>query len=64
MNDSESLRKLAVAAHAEAWRLLIRAAAHRADAKKPGDAIRDEDDRKEFFRPFDGGPWFGLTPAA
>jgi hypothetical protein len=48
---------------ARAWALagnIPRAAAHHADAKKLGEAIADDGDRKEFFRQFDAGPWFGL----
>ena len=37
-----------------------RAATHHAEAKRLGEAIKDDGDRKEFFRQFGSGPWFGL----
>ena len=37
-----------------------RAEAHYHDAKRLGLAIKDADDRAEFFRQFGIGPWFGL----
>ena len=48
---------------ARAWAMAgnkTRAAAHHADARKLGEAIADAEDRKEFFRQFDAGPWFDL----
>ncbi len=39
---------------------LPRAKEHHDGAKKLGQTIRDEGDRKEFFRQFEAGPWFGL----
>jgi hypothetical protein len=40
-----------------------RAAAHYARARALGKAIADKGDRKEFFRQFALGPWFGLDGA-
>ena len=37
-----------------------RAALHHGEAKRLGAAISDPEDRKEFFRQFAIGPWFGL----
>jgi len=51
-------RALALAGDAE------RAAAHHAEARRLGAAIADEGDRREFFRQFRRGPWFGISPAA
>ena len=41
-----------------------RAARHYAKAKRLGEAIEKEGDRKEFFRQFALGPWFGLDSPA
>ena len=52
---------------ARAWALagnLDRAGEHHAGAKKLGEAIKDDGDRKEFFRQFAQGPWFGLDATA
>jgi hypothetical protein len=49
---------------ARAWALagnLVRARAHHADAHMLGEAIGDNDDRREFFRQFEAGPWFRLN---
>jgi hypothetical protein len=40
-----------------------RARVHHADARKLGEAIRDDADRREYFRQFEAGPWFGLDAA-
>ena len=48
---------------ARAWALAgnpDRAKEHREGARKLGEAIKDEADRAEFFRQFDGPPWVGL----
>lgn len=48
---------------ARAWALAgntERARAHYEDAKRLGREISDEADRREFFRQFEAGPWFGL----
>jgi hypothetical protein len=48
---------------ARAWALAgnrERARKHHGEARMLGEAIADPDDRAEFFRQFDGGPWFGL----
>ena len=37
-----------------------RATRHYAEAKRLGEALKDADDRKEFFRQFEREPWFGL----
>ena len=49
---------------ARAWALAgdhARALRHHADARVLGEAIAEREDRAEFFRQFDGGPWFGLA---
>ena len=49
---------------ARAWALagnLVRAKAHHADAQMLGDAIGDNEQRREFFRRFEAGPWFRLN---
>jgi len=49
---------------ARAWALAGdhgRARKHHADARRLGEAIAGPEDRAEFFRQFDGGPWFGLA---
>ncbi len=50
-------RAAALAGHSD------EAAAHRARARTLGDAVADAGDRAEFFRQFEGGPWFGLKEA-
>jgi hypothetical protein len=37
-----------------------RARQHYAEAKRLGEAVKDDGDRAEFFRQFARGPWFGL----
>ncbi len=50
-----------IAARAEALAGdLVKAASHHARARSLGEAIEQADDRTEFFRQFDAGPWFGL----
>jgi hypothetical protein len=39
-----------------------RAERHFAEARRLGEALKDVDDRKEFFRQFERGPWFGIGP--
>ena len=39
------------------------AANHYAAAKRLGEAIKDADSRREFFRQFERGPWFGVASA-
>ena len=49
---------------ARAWALagnLVRARAHHADAQMLGDAIGDNERRREFFRNFEAAPWFRLN---
>jgi hypothetical protein len=49
---------------ARAWALagnLVRARAHYADAQMLGETINNNDDRREFFRQFESGPWFRLN---
>jgi hypothetical protein len=41
-----------------------RARQHYAEAKRLGEAVKDEGDRAEFFRQFGRGPWFGLAHEA
>jgi hypothetical protein len=51
---------------ARAWALAgnrERALKHHKDARMLGNLIADEGDRAEFFRQFDGGPWFSLGEA-
>lgn len=51
---------------ARAWALagdFERARAHHAAARRLGENIREEGDRREFFLQFDGEPWFGLDAA-
>lgn len=48
---------------ARSWALagnLPRARAHHADAVMLGEAIGDDEHRREFFRQFERGPWFRL----
>ena len=51
---------------ARAWALagnLSRAKEHADGARKLGEAIKNEEDRAEFFRQFARGPWSGLATA-
>jgi hypothetical protein len=41
-----------------------RARQHYAEAKRLGEAIKNQEDRAEFFRQFGRGPWFGLNEPA
>jgi hypothetical protein len=48
---------------ARTWALagdLERARTHHTAARRLGEEIRDEADRREFFRQFEAEPWFGL----
>lgn len=59
-------RAFAKELEARAWALtgnVERARTHHAEAKKLGEEIRDDADRREFFRQFEAGPWFGLDAA-